>query len=345
MKYNKAFVYSARSYGSLLRRFIKAAEPQTSARGNTNEIVNATIMVRDVRDRLIQHPARKMNLGFAVAEWIAFLVGIDDIEFFKLFVKSYGKFSTDGKTLDGAYGPRMFVEHLSEASGFGHQLTRVITMLKEDIGTRRAVVSIYGGSDLFGDGGLNTPCTLTLQFLYRDEKLNCIATMRSQDIVLGLTYDMFVWTMTLELISRLVGVEPGATFINCGSLHMYEADEHLIDEVDGRPFHGLMNQMPAIENDLVWKLAQLAESMPKMDAGDYIDAVERTLISPSADEQIYFRDLAWVLGVYAFRSDKREAHQMLMNIDDPVLRRVIRFKAPYKVAKADKLIEGEDVNE
>lgn len=339
MKSSKLFVMSPRSYGSFLRRFLDHAEPQDSVRGPTQEIVDGKVILRDVRDRLVQHPARKMNLGFAVAEFISFMVAIVDIDFFKLFIHDYDRYSSDGETLDGAYGARMIVE---TAFGLRSQLPEIIEQLRQNPLSRRAVLSIYEGGDLYGYGGVNTPCTLTMQFLARDDALQGIVTMRSSDVYLGLTYDLFVFSMVLETIARAVGMEAGAVFLNAGSLHMYDEHVDLVDDLEGRPSHALMKAMPAGDPlPAIGSLGQLAELLTSTTAEDYVDAIDATFGADPDPMGVYFRDLALVMGAYAYRDNKKASSGMMMSIDDPALRRVSRFRLSPISRKRAK----EDANE
>ena len=44
------------------------------------------------------------------------------------------------------------------------------------------------------------------KFLIRDNKLNMITTMRSNDIYLGFTYDVFIFTLMQEILANELGM-------------------------------------------------------------------------------------------------------------------------------------------
>jgi thymidylate synthase len=75
------------------------------------------------------------------------------------------------------------------------------------------------------------PCTLNLQFLLRDNKLNMIVNMRSNDIIWGLPYDLFVFTNMQEVVANTLGVELGWYLHRPGSLHLYKKHYDLFKEV------------------------------------------------------------------------------------------------------------------
>lgn len=111
----------------------------------------------------------------------------------------------------GAYGPRL-----------GRQLDDVCSLLYREPDTRRAVLSIWREGDLTHDG--DRPCTLTLQLLLRDDRLELIVTMRSQDYWLGVPFDFFMFTQLQASIATWLGVEVGSYTHHVGSLHLYDRD-------------------------------------------------------------------------------------------------------------------------
>jgi thymidylate synthase len=66
-----------------------------------------------------------------------------------------------------------------------------------------------------------------MQFLIRNNTLHMIVTMRSQDAVLGFSYDVFTFSMVAKaiqclLFERGIEVDMGDLHVNAGSLHVYE---------------------------------------------------------------------------------------------------------------------------
>lgn len=111
----------------------------------------------------------------------------------------------------GAYGPRL-----------RYQLDSLVELLRREPDTRRAVLVIWREDDLTHDG--DRPCTLTLQFLIRDDALHMIVTMRSQDVWLGVPYDVFMFSQLQRSLARQLGATVGPYVHNVGSLHLYDRD-------------------------------------------------------------------------------------------------------------------------
>ena len=72
------------------------------------------------------------------------------------------------------------------------------------------------------DATKDTPCTLSLQFLLRDGRLNLTTTMRSNDVWTGVPYDMFSFCSMQVMMAMTLGVGVGTYTHQAGSLHIYE---------------------------------------------------------------------------------------------------------------------------
>ena len=169
------------------------------------------LRVENLRNNILLSTERNLNYRFMVAEWLWILFGMNELKVIEQYNSEIRKFSDDGLILSGAYGPRLH-----------HQWEYVVNKLKEDPNTRQAVASIWTPVP---HPSKDIPCTLTMQFLIRDEKLHCIVNMRSSDIWLGLPYDVF----TFSMLTNFVGIsfshlELGSLTMNLGSSHLYERD-------------------------------------------------------------------------------------------------------------------------
>jgi hypothetical protein len=172
-------------------------------------------------------PARNLNYKFLVAEWLWVMFGHADVASIAQYNGVMRRFSDDGVFLTGAYGPHV--------SGGIHTVLR---KLKEDPMTRQAVIQIPRPQIRTKD----EPCTLSLQFILRNHELNCIATMRSSDIWLGMPYDVFTFTQIQNCLAGALGVERGFFSLHAGSSHLYALDDAHADKVLDRPNHYARNQ-------------------------------------------------------------------------------------------------------
>jgi thymidylate synthase len=173
----------------------------------TLEVTNVHVCLEDAHENVIVNQARNLNYRFMVAEWLWILFGLKDVQTIARYNKEITKFSDDGLEFYGAYGPRIRA-----------QWNHLVKSLKTDSMSRQAVVTIWTPNPPITK---DTPCTVSLQFLLRDDKLNCIATMRSSDAWLGFPYDLFNFSQLTNYLAACLDVQVGYLAMNLGSSHLY----------------------------------------------------------------------------------------------------------------------------
>jgi thymidylate synthase len=208
------------AWRQLLNELINHYDYQPAPRGfATREILGVTLRIDDMRNNIIYHPIRSLNYKFLIAEWLWIALGLEDLGTLTQYNGQMGRFSDDGKTLAGAYGPRLAT-----------QWDYVIAQLKQSRDTRQAVATIWTPNP---NPSKDIPCTISLQFLVRDNKLNVIVTMRSSDVWLGIPYDVFTFSMLGNSIAGILDLEPGFIQMQLGSSHMYESDLDKAQQIIG----------------------------------------------------------------------------------------------------------------
>lgn len=163
---------------------------------------------------------RKVNYSFMFAEAWWILSGSNRVEDIDPYMSFYKTFSDDSIVMRGAYGPKVI-----------DQLGYVVDSLEKDIDSRQAVVNIWRERPA---PSKDIPCTTSLQFIVREGAINCIVTMRSNDVVKGFTYDVFTFSMITLYVSHLlrargIYVNLGNVFVNVGSLHLYKNDKAKVE--------------------------------------------------------------------------------------------------------------------
>jgi hypothetical protein len=136
------------------------------------------------------------------------MYGRNDVDSIVPFNKHLLQFSDDHERFAGAYGPMV-----------AGQWSYIVQCLKKDPQTRQAIMTIW--KPVPGPSR-DIPCTVAFQFLLRDDRLNMITTMRSNDIWLGMPYDIFTFTQLQAVLAEELEVQPGWYQHNVGSLHLYE---------------------------------------------------------------------------------------------------------------------------
>lgn len=191
---------------------------RVSPRGyTTSEVLDAVIVLHDVCDSLPYGTGRDLHVAIGVAEAAQLVSGLSYPALMQRIAPSFSRYM-DGGTFHGAYGPRT-----------KHQFPVVHKRLTDDTDTRQAIVVLWDPArDLMGSAQ-DLPCTVMMQFLIRRKKLILHVTMRSNDVWLGLPYDVFQFTQLQLAMAHALQLEPGEYRHHAVSLHAYERDWDRID--------------------------------------------------------------------------------------------------------------------
>jgi len=163
--------------------------------------------------------ARGLGYRFLAAEAAWILAGDNRVATIAPFSRRISDTSDDGLRFAGAYGVK-FVE----------QESYVVETLLRDPLSRQAVMTFWRERPA---PSKDVPCTVSLQFLLRDEHLHVVATMRSSDAWLGVPYDVHSFSMIaahvlLSLQKRDFAVggayRLGRLYLTAASQHLYEID-------------------------------------------------------------------------------------------------------------------------
>lgn len=244
-------------YKETIKTLIESPDFVCSPRGmKVNELLFATLVLENPRNRIVVSPAREPNYGFGVGEFLWYVTGKQDLDTMLYYNKRMKKFSDDGKTLNSAYGHRMFsyVKNENGIDTWTTQWEAALKKLSNDRDTRQAVIHINQPHDqvkLTRD----VPCTLSIMFFIRENKLFMRNQMRSNDIIWGTLYDIYSFTLFHELmLNDLKKVYPelelGPYVHQADSLHLYEQHFEMANKIVAEPFHDVEPQKPIINSEL-----------------------------------------------------------------------------------------------
>lgn len=196
---------------------------QASRAGPTHEVLRTAVSIADPRQRWVASRVPALNPAFAVAELLWTLAGRNDSGFVNFFNRQLPKYAGEGPTYYGAYGPR-----LRSLDGVD-QLRRAASTLRMNPDSRQVVLQIWDSRhDLPYDDGeprsKDVPCNIFAMLKVRDGALEWTQVTRSQDLVLGFTYDVAVFTMLHEILAGWAQKALGTFNLLSDSLHVYETD-------------------------------------------------------------------------------------------------------------------------
>lgn len=184
--------------------------------------------------RLIFLNSRKINPVFAIVEGVWVLQGSNKLAALQAEISDFSKYSDDGETLAGAYGYR-----LREKFGID-QIEAAVDILRKDPESRRVVLSMYCASDLTASSK-DIPCNTSIFLKIVNDALDITVINRSNDLFLGVPYNIFVFGLLQRFVAEKLGRHIGIQrhFTDC--LHLYErdlerakevVDKNSLDEID-----------------------------------------------------------------------------------------------------------------
>lgn len=188
-------------------------ETVVSRIGKTKHVTDITFLVSNPYHNVCLNPQRNLSLRYLVGEIQWYLSGSNKVEDIGKYAKMWYDLSDDGETVNSAYGYRIFHKF-----GFD-QLQYCIDKLKKNPYDRQCILHIKEASN---KPTKDTPCTCLLQFTCFNGRLNLHTYMRSNDIWLGLPYDMGFFTVLLQIVSKEVDLPVGVYYHTVGDLHLYE---------------------------------------------------------------------------------------------------------------------------
>jgi thymidylate synthase len=216
----------------------------------TRELTDVTIELPHPSKRFITSKARDVDMRYCVGELTFFLMRRTDLSFIRHYSTFWEKISDDGKTVNSAYGYRLF--GIQELNG-NTQFWYAISSLSKDRNTRKAVMTIYDRSD--ARESRDNPCTMFLQALIRNNKLELYSFMRSNDVWRGVPYDVAFFTLVQEmmyiaLLTRYPDLELGHFFHHAVSMHAYAEHWEKLGEVANETSDERLIAPPLVERDL-----------------------------------------------------------------------------------------------
>lgn len=182
------------------------------------ELVNANLQLNNPTKNTMCNCARKMPLRYAIGELLWYNSCSPTWKAIYPYSKFWKDISDDGEHVNSNYGFCIHNKYTFD------QWKMVKELLQNNPNSRQAVIHIKEARDLITHPTKDLNCTIALQFILRNNKLDLIVTMRSNDIWLGLPYDLFNFTCMQIQMAMELGVEIGTYYHNAASLHLYKGD-------------------------------------------------------------------------------------------------------------------------
>ncbi len=171
---------------------------------------------------------RKIPVKGMVAEQAWFIMGSRKPEdFLRSYTKIWDAFTNPGDVVTVAYGYR-WRKH------FGRdQLKLLIDLLKKEPGSRHGVVLAWDPSQdgLSLQKKKNVPCPYSFTVNIIGGRLHLHNIVRSNDVMLGVPYDVAGFALLQCLLAQELGVKPGIYSHSISNAHIYDTHYEAAKEI------------------------------------------------------------------------------------------------------------------
>lgn len=199
---------------------IKGRKNVSGRNGDTTEILHVDLSLENPRQRWVCCRQPVISPAFSFAELITIMNGCDDAKVINPWNSALPRYQGNYNQYPGAYGAR-----LRKKFGFD-QLQRAYEALLWNSHSRQVVLEIWKPDiDLPVRRGIpnnkDIPCNICSMLKIRDDKLYWTQIMRSNDIFLGLPYNLLQFTSLQEIMAGWLKLELGEYMHISDSMHIY----------------------------------------------------------------------------------------------------------------------------
>jgi len=238
--------------------------PSVFVRGSEiKEIINTSIELTDPSDVLLNFESRKTPMRYLAGELALYFSRCLEYNAFLYYSKSWQNsfckkakyvYDEEFECINSAYGNLIFNPIKDEQVS---QYNWTKQSLLDDMFSRQAVMHFNRPAHQYSENK-DFPCTMYTQYLIRENQLNAITYMRSNDLYFGTTFDIpFFVILAQYLLEDLKTVDSKFSSINkinyihnATSLHIYsdkfEQFQTLIDDYDNGRFE--IVKLPHFDN-------------------------------------------------------------------------------------------------
>lgn len=297
-------------YDKLVSRVLSHGTEVTQRGLTTRELHPVVIEFDQPLRRLVTSYGRPINVAFALAEVLWILAGREDVDMLAAYNSRISDYSDNGVTFNAAYGFRMREQH-----GYD-QLVDAERILRADKGSRQAIIGIWHPNDRGFDDDFDPDdpehffesrrerkdraCNVLAHPMIRNNKLDWMQIVRSNDLIWGTPYNWMQWTHLQEYLAGRLGVPVGKYIHVADSLHIY--DHHYKDAGQVLSFD--------LYHYLSWKHRPLGH-MDREDIDNLIEveSLARTgaLIPLLGNQLIYWQSVMDIFQAHHFYKQKTKA--------------------------------------
>jgi len=214
------------------------------------EIENLVIVLRSPLSNIFKNEVRQPNYKYLAGELIWYFSGKNDLESISKYSKFWNKITDDPTHVNSAYGYLIFKE--KNKHGISEWEWAYNSLVKDKF-SRQSIIHFSKPDNLYFENK-DVVCTLTGTFHIRNNSLNFTVIMRSQDEILGRTYDLPFFTllqqqMLIHLLPHYPNLQLGYFMQLTHSAHIYEQHYELASNMLKTDF--IPDSLPPMKNSIV----------------------------------------------------------------------------------------------
>ena len=236
------------SYLSLLKGIMQRGK-EKSPRGEKVRYIQDALFRVNAPGDVLSTPSRPYPVKYLNNELRLYFSGTLSGDEFGEASKFWLKLKNPDGTINSNYGHLVFYRVISNAFEQGKtQWQWAKQQLIADRDTRQALMFISSPHVQF-TGNRDFICTLNYCFSIEGDRLSLTVNRRSQDVILGLTFD-YPWEFLLmeKMLSELKGVYPdlkmGSYTMFCNNVHVYGRNYELIEKMAAEAERGERESVP-----------------------------------------------------------------------------------------------------
>lgn len=190
--------------------------------GKTKHLTNITLVLTNPKNNMVNTGWRKTSKKYIDAEFKWYKSCDRNVSWIGQYAKTWNMIADKDGNVNSNYG------HLIHKKFGFDQFEYCFEKLNKDLHDRQAIIH-FKWANSGEEFGLDTPCTIMMQFTVFNNKLEAHTYMRSNDAFYGYCNDVVWFTyLQMEMYNRLkekwTDLELGSYYHTVGDFHIYEKD-------------------------------------------------------------------------------------------------------------------------
>ena len=206
-------------YLNLLNRILTEGTQKGDRTGTGTLSIFGHQMRFDLRDGFPLLTTKKLHLKSIIYELLWFLRGDTNVHYLQEHgVRIWNEWADENGELGPVYG-HQWRSWPDYKGGTIDQIKNVVEMIKHNPDSRRMLVTAWNPAEV-EDMAL-PPCHCLFQFYVADGRLSLQLYQRSADSFLGVPFNIASYSLLLQMIAQVTGLEAGEFIHTTGDTHLY----------------------------------------------------------------------------------------------------------------------------